>query len=238
MSKPGSGGITSNSRSNIDRRNRINQLATDVIDLSKDPYFMKNHLGSFECKLCLTMHNNEGNYLAHTQGKKHKTNIARRGKIVSIQFYMNNNLKFLIFIIFNGNLAAREARDQPDTAVASLSTSKPKAEPRRTPKIGLPGYKIVKQRNTETGQYSLLIEIDYPKIEEGLQPRHRLMSCYEQKREPPNPKYRYLLFAAEPYETIAFKIPSWEIEKDARKSSLLYTNWDKTNFKFTVCINR
>ena len=68
------------SRSNVDRQNRVRQLTTDVVDLSKDPYFMKNHLGSFECKLCLTLHNNEGNYLAHTQGKKHKTNIARRGR--------------------------------------------------------------------------------------------------------------------------------------------------------------
>ena len=39
---------------------------------------MRNHLGSFECKLCLTLHNNEGNYIAHTQGKKHTTNLKRR----------------------------------------------------------------------------------------------------------------------------------------------------------------
>ena len=36
---------------------------------------MKNHLGSYECKLCLTLHNNEGSYLAHTQGKKHQQNL-------------------------------------------------------------------------------------------------------------------------------------------------------------------
>lgn len=86
MSKPGSGGVVSASRANVDRRIRAGQLAADVVDLSKDPYFMKNHLGSFECKLCLTLHNNEGNYLAHTQGKKHKTNIARRSKIFFFLF--------------------------------------------------------------------------------------------------------------------------------------------------------
>ena len=43
--------------------------------LFQDPYFMKNHLGSYECKLCLTLHNNEGSYLAHTQGKKHQSNL-------------------------------------------------------------------------------------------------------------------------------------------------------------------
>lgn len=76
-SKPGSGGVVDSSRANIDRRERLRQLAVDM-DITKDPYIMKNHLGSYECKLCLTLHNNEGNYLAHTQGKKHKTNLARR----------------------------------------------------------------------------------------------------------------------------------------------------------------
>lgn len=36
---------------------------------------MKNHIGKYECKLCLTLHNNEGSYLAHTQGKKHQENL-------------------------------------------------------------------------------------------------------------------------------------------------------------------
>ena len=32
------------------------------------------------------------------------------------------------------------------------------------------------------------------------------MSAYEQKVEPPDRKWQYLLFAVEPYETIAFKV--------------------------------
>ncbi len=113
-------------------------------DFTQDPYFLRNHLGSYECKLCLTLHTNEGrrstfitgtassshiqshphggdtltdiqivnhvlsciqlscqleftsvflkpsrrqaallkhltgSYLAHTQGKKHQINLARR----------------------------------------------------------------------------------------------------------------------------------------------------------------
>jgi hypothetical protein len=66
-SKPGSAGVASGSDSNVDRRERLRQLALETIDLSKDPYFMKNHLGTYECKLCLTLHTNEGSYLAHTQ---------------------------------------------------------------------------------------------------------------------------------------------------------------------------
>ena len=67
--KTGSGGVASESEANRDRRERLRQLALDTIDLEKDPYFMKNHLGTYECKLCLTLHNNEGSYLAHTQGE-------------------------------------------------------------------------------------------------------------------------------------------------------------------------
>ena len=77
-SKPGSGGVASEQQASIDRRERLRKLALETIDLNKDPYFMKNHLGSYECKLCLTLHNTEGNYLAHTQGKRHQQNLARR----------------------------------------------------------------------------------------------------------------------------------------------------------------
>ena len=45
-----------------------------------------------------------------------------------------------------------------------------------------------------------------PEIADGVIPRHRFMSAYEQKIEPPDRKWQYLLFAAEPYETIAFKV--------------------------------
>lgn len=43
-------------------------------------------------------------------------------------------------------------------------------------------------------------------IAESVNPRHRFMSAYEQRVEPPDRKWQYLLFAAEPYETIAFKV--------------------------------
>merc|ERR1711976_1074579 len=60
------------------RRERLRRLALETIDLEKDPYFMKNHVGQYECRLCLTLHTNEGSYLAHTQAKRHQQNLARR----------------------------------------------------------------------------------------------------------------------------------------------------------------
>ena len=77
-SKIGGGGVMSSAQDAVNRRDRLRKLALETIDLQKDPYFMRNHLGTYECKLCMTVHPNEGNYLAHTQGKKHQyVNHAR-----------------------------------------------------------------------------------------------------------------------------------------------------------------
>jgi hypothetical protein len=79
-SKFGGGGVASSSAPNADRQERLRKLALETIDLDKDPFSsFKNDVGcSFECRLCLTVHQNNGFYLAHTQGKKHQTNLARR----------------------------------------------------------------------------------------------------------------------------------------------------------------
>ena len=54
---------------------------------------------------------------------------------------------------------------------------------RQTVKIGRPGYQVTKSRDPVKGQRTLHFTIHYPEIEEGLQPRHRFMSAYEQKKE-------------------------------------------------------
>ena len=100
MSNPGSGGVASAQDSNVNRRQRLRELALETIDLNNDPYFMRNHLGSYECKLCLTLHMNEGSYLAHTQGKRHQQNLKRRGMSIDyILFYCK--CQHLSFIIYN-----------------------------------------------------------------------------------------------------------------------------------------
>ena len=202
-SKPGAAGVASAQQSAVNRRERLRQLALDTIDLSKDPYFMRNHLGTFECKLCLTLHNTEGNYLAHTQGKRHQQNLARR--------------------------AAKEAAEAPGSAPHVARTQV--TIKRRTIKIGKPGYRVTKQRDIQTGQRCLLFQVDYPEIEDGVQPRHRFMSAYEQRVEPPDKRYQYVLFAADPYETIAFKVPNLEVDKSEGR---FFSNWDKAGKSFTL----
>jgi len=198
-SKTGGGGPASASESNRDRRERLAALAAETIDLQKDPYFMRNHLGTYECKLCLTLHNNEASYLAHTQGKKHQANLARR--------------------------AAKEANEAP----VQPAPQKAGVDIKKFVKIGRPGYRVTKQRDPENGQQSLLFEVDYPEIAEGVIPRHRFMSAYEQKVEPPDRKWQYLLFAAEPYETISFKVPSREVDKSEGR---FWSHWNKETKEF------
>lgn len=168
--------------------------------MSKDPYYMRNHLGQIECRLCLTLHSNEGNYLAHTQGKRHQQNLAKR--------------------------AAREAAEKPSMPVAQK-----RVQPKKTIKIGRPGYRVTKQFNPETCQRSLLFQIEYPEIEDDFLPRHRFMSSYEQRVETADKNYQYLMFAAEPYEVIAFKIPNSDVDRAEDK---FFTHWDPDSKIFSL----
>lgn len=208
-------GVAGSSETNVDRRERLRKLAMETIDVTKDPYILRNHLGSLECRLCLTLHTNEGSYLAHTQGKKHQTNLARR--------------------------AAREAKEaaQHQQNQMGLLTAGPGSmdtvPKKQFIKIGRPGYKITKVRepfislngeededggmaragrhHSAGGRIGLLFQIQYPEIKEGVRPLHRFMSSFEQRIEPQDRNWQYLVVAAEPYETISFKLQAKDIER-------------------------
>ncbi|KAI9728654.1 MAG: hypothetical protein M1828_002760 [Chrysothrix sp. TS-e1954] len=207
-SKFGGGGVASQSATNADRRERLRKLALETIDLDKDPYFFKNHVGSFECRLCLTVHQNDGSYLAHTQGRKHQTNLARR--------------------------AAREKKELADRDGSMLATSAAVPVRRNAVKIGRPGYKITKTRDPLTRQLGLLFQLQYPEIYEGGVPRVRFMSAYEQKvEEPPDKDYQYMLVAAEPYETCGFKLQAREVD---RRENRFWTWFDEDDKSFWVSL--
>lgn len=143
--KTGTGGQASWSDMNKDRRERLRQLALETIDLAKDPYFMKNHLGSYECKLCLTLHNNEGSYLAHTQVKK---------GCVEVDVY-----KIMQGKKHQANLARRAAKEAKEMGGPQIAPARPNVPLKKFIKIGRPGYKVTKQRCPHTGQQSLLFQV-------------------------------------------------------------------------------
>lgn len=104
----------------------------------------------------------------------------------------------------------------------------------QTVKIGRPGYKVTKQFDPDALQRSLLFQIDYPEIEDArVAPRFRFMSSYEQKVEPWDKRYQYVLFAAEPYETIAFRVPNAEVDKAGDHH---FVRWDPDRKVYCVLI--
>lgn len=210
-SKFGGGGVSSSQNAERERKERLKQLALESIELSKDPYLMKNHLGTYECKLCLTLHTNEANYLAHTQGKKHQAGLARRAHMEKL----------------------REKELGQSMPVPQVSTLKPAAVTRKV-RIGRPAYQVYKSRDPETNQRCLSFELNYPEIGTEIQPRHRFMSAYEQRVDsPPDKRFQYLLFAADPYETVAFKIPNEPIDKGEGR---FVTHWDADDKKFILTL--
>lgn len=209
-SKFGGGGVASQSATNADRRERLRKLALETIDLDKDPYFFKNHVGSFECRLCLTVHQNDGSYLAHTQGRKHQTNLARR--------------------------AAKEQKEAQKDGVlggvpGAFGVGGVQVK-RNVVKIGRPGYKITKTRDPISRQQGLLFQLQYPEITPGVEPKVRFMSAFEQKvDDPPDKNFQYLLVAAEPYETCGFKLQAREID---RREGKFWTWWDNDSREYWI----
>uniref|UniRef100_A0A1I7XIW8 Origin recognition complex subunit 2 n=1 Tax=Heterorhabditis bacteriophora TaxID=37862 RepID=A0A1I7XIW8_HETBA len=202
--KTGGGGVASAADAGVDRRERLRWVFfTGYFPFSflKDVFYLgRNQMLYHQSILLILSRFLIGSYLAHTQGKKHQSNLARR--------------------------AAKEAQEQPFLPAPAQA----KVELRKFVKIGRPGYKVqvTRERDAATGQQALLFQIDYPEIAEGVIPRHRFMSAYEQKIQPPDKRWQYLLFAAEPYETIAFKIPSREVDK----SEKFWTMWNKDTKQF------
>jgi splicing factor 3A subunit 2 len=76
---------------------------------------------------------------------------------------------------------------------------------------------VTKSRDLHSKQRSLTFEVDYPEAEEGVQPRHRFMSAYEQKVETADKNYQYLV-ACDPY----------------KREGRFFTSWDRKTFKFVL----
>ena len=76
-------------------------------------------------------------------------------------------------------------------------------------------------------------EIEYKEILEETRPAYRIVNAYEQKMEDPDNNFLYLLFAADPYETICFKIPNKELEG---RNGKLTEIWDKKKKTYSVTV--
>jgi splicing factor 3A subunit 2 len=207
-SKFGGGGVAGKQETAMDRRERLRRLALDTFDPAKDPYAFINDHGKYECKLCHTTHLNQGSYLAHTQGKKHQTNLARR--------------------------EAMERKTRiPDPSTVLFTGLYPTNVPAKNlfPKIGRPGYKVTKVRDPVTLQLGLFLQLLFPQITRDVKPRFQFMSACVQKVEPADTRFQYLIVVAEPYESVAFKIQRRGVDQREGK---LWTHWDPDTKQFSL----
>jgi splicing factor 3A subunit 2 len=152
------------------------------------------------------VHQNDGSYLAHTQGRKHQTNLARR--------------------------AARDQKEGKGQDGSLLPAAMGVQVKRNMVKIGRPGYKITKTRDPLTRQHGLLFQLQYNEITPGVLPRVRFMSAFEQKvDDPPDKSFQYLLVAAEPYQTCGFKLQAREVD---RREGKFWTWFDEDSKEFWI----
>ncbi|OHT08431.1 splicing factor [Tritrichomonas foetus] len=173
----------------IQRTNRLSKLKLVEKDLTDDQNLFKNQYGLYECRLCCTHHRTEASYIAHTYGKAHQRNVERRRVTLARKEAM---------------MGGSRVGPQP----------KPIAPAAKKAKIGDPAYSIFKTQNS-TGSLTILFELTYEQIRKSTSPKYRIMSAYEQTVEsPPDPRYQYVVFAAQPYNTVAFKIPNNPILED------------------------
>lgn len=232
-SKKGAGAVADRHEANAQTKLRIKELLTsEVLDLEKDPYVFRNHLGLLECRLCLTTHSNEASYISHLSGRKHSMNLERR-RILSER---------------SGDNKTNEAR----TSMSNV--------PKRTwRKIGKPVFNVTKLRDPKSLRLGILLQAQYPHIIVG-EPFFCLMSYYElsqknkqdcvkylqdnkldyEGNEVTDPsKWQYLIVSAEPYDNIAVVFPaSLELDKppDDSKWESFWWHWDQDSREFFLQI--
>ena len=204
--KTGSGAIATPQQIEALRQERLKRLALETINLGNDPYIKKNHVGKFECKLCLTLHPNEASYLTHTQCKKHQNNLRAR--------------------------AVKEIK-QVDH-VTNKQNAKSKVTKAVTKKLNVvPKFEIIKVKEYSTDRFGLKVVVDVPTSLEDFPPKFRILNSFEQTVVPENPKVCFLVISCPPYSNIGIMLPAASI---SRAPEELLSKYDSINKKYIVQI--
>eukprot|EP00461_Guttulinopsis_vulgaris_P001933 UN01934 len=193
-----------------------------MFDLRKDPYFSQNDMGQIECSLCKTTHRTPESYVQHTEGKKHKESLNVR------QFHFEKLKQSKNPLA--ANIVGGAAGSKAMSTTSALNQPKIQRQAIQKPRIGRPQYEIVKQYDPITGHHALAFKIHYPFIDKNIRPRYNIISSYQQNVEPPNTDFQYVVFAADPYDNIAIKIPN--VPRNAAKR--LISDWDTTTHTFIL----
>ena len=202
---------------------------------------------------------NEGNYLAHTQGKRHQKNLKiREARMKNIVSQQKIDQKLIENELFQTNTQS-ERNDRNDQSInkkqfqnnqitqwkgskqniTQKEMKKNEMKPKKYKvyeKIGKPGYSVMKRIDEINGKKSIVITVDLSEIKKGIIPLFKVMSSFEQQKEEPDERYLYVIIAAEPYQSIAFKIPNEEIERNEENGKFGSDHWDFVTKTYTVTI--
>lgn len=209
-------------------------------------FFGRNHLGQVRCKLCQTVHRDEANFLQHVDSGKHTENLQRleRARQRADEEQMERDQMRDLQTQSEKQRSMRDRIDAlgglSDSALNSaLNSGGPggaAAPQRRT--VGRPQWAFRKEPLPETRQCRVWIDVDYPLADEASRPLHRWMSSREQTTEPIDDGVKYLVFACEPYETVAVKFPSVpHTDKDSLRhgdKDAYSASWDPTTRRYRI----
>ena len=195
--------------------------STATTDASSNQYYGKNSLGQIVCKLCDTQHRDEANFLIHTESKKHTDNL----KIIEIKRAQRKEEAEAKMRIAKQD--AFDARQQQlaqlsNGAVAPLNSAKSmmnnasSSHHHQSSTVGIPDAKVQVDEIGTNGMHSrLTFTISFPLANTTgsdsappSRPLHRWLNTYEQNVEARDPSKQYLVFACEPYDSLAYAFPS------------------------------
>lgn len=219
-------------------------------------YLTKNNLGQYRCKLCDTLHKDEANFAVHVGGKNHQTNL----KIIELRRAQQRQEQEAKYAIARQDAHAAHQQTLAQLSNGAIPATSNNSRGMLMNGIGgggsgtpvdpqdvkiqvdeIPGKNRMQTRVTFTLAFPLANTTGGDGAA-ATRPMHRWMNTYEQNVEPKDPSKQYLVFACEPYESIAFAFPSNisvatadNTDKDVQR---YYCEWNpiqKTYFlRFTV----
>ena len=160
-------------------------------------FYSRNNRGLVRCRLCDTVHRDEENFIVHLSAKRHVSNLERlQAARQQVRSQQQDKERLVQQSVNSTHKAPRPAVD-PRTA------SKPSG-----PRVGKPVVTYRLEPDAQLKICRVWFNIDYPHVDETCRPLHRWISTYEQHVEPQDERWKYLLFACDPYDTVSYKFPA------------------------------
>lgn len=211
-------------------------------------WYSKNHMGHIVCKLCQTEHRDDANFLQHMESKKHLANLDKISKAKEIYAKQQDSLRRLHDMQRHdahaetiGSLAGglglgsvpSAAGNTGDPQQSSFYATTSSTQLARAPRVGKPEVNGPHFEMLLDGCCRVVIELHFPlAVSDGVnRPMHRWMNTYEQTVETRDDNKVYLVFACEPYESIAFTFPSRLVPSEFtanhnRNTEHFFCEWD------------